>query len=87
MNTPNPISPRQRLKILLAIPENQRTEAQWDEIFELEISLAPGNRDDGGRYEPPGPAAAGNAAAKPSASRQARRPSRNFKRRPKPDPA
>ena len=39
-----PVSPRQRLQELLAIPEGQRTEAQWDEINELEIKLASGNR-------------------------------------------
>ncbi len=43
MNTED-VSPRQRLQELLAIPERQRTDAEWDEIVELEISLAPGNR-------------------------------------------
>ena len=47
-NTPNspppPQDPRRRLKELLAVPENQRTDAQWDEIVELEIQTAPGNR-------------------------------------------
>ncbi|SEQ01735.1 hypothetical protein SAMN05421693_11436 [Ectothiorhodospira magna] len=38
------ISPRRRLQSLLAIPDSQRTEAQWDEIIELEISLAPVNQ-------------------------------------------
>ncbi len=37
-------SPRSRLQALLAIPDNQRTEEQWDELHELEITLAPGNR-------------------------------------------
>jgi hypothetical protein len=46
MDTPQPTSPRQRLKELLAIPERQRTDAQWDEINELEIQLAAGNRQD-----------------------------------------
>jgi hypothetical protein len=41
-----PISPRQRLQELLAIPEGQRTDAQWDELNELEIKLASGNRPD-----------------------------------------
>jgi hypothetical protein len=35
---------RARLQSLLAIPERQRTDAQWDEINELEIMLAAGNR-------------------------------------------
>jgi hypothetical protein len=46
MNDPTPITPRRRLQTLLAIPDSQRTEAEWDEIIELEISLAPGNRLD-----------------------------------------
>ena len=33
-----------RLRELLAIPERDRSDAVWDEIIELEISLAPGNR-------------------------------------------
>ena len=45
MNESQPISPRSRLQALLAIPEKQRTEAQWDELNELEIMLAPGNRE------------------------------------------
>lgn len=45
--SPQPVSPRRRLQILLAIPDSQRTEEQWEEINELEISLAPGNRADG----------------------------------------
>ena len=47
MDNSQPISPRRRLQTLLAIPDNQRSEAQWDEIVELEIQLAPGNREDG----------------------------------------
>lgn len=44
MNTPQPPSPRRRLQALLAIPDSQRTDAEWDELNELEIQLAPGNR-------------------------------------------
>jgi hypothetical protein len=49
-----------RLRELLAIPERDRSDAVWDEIIELEISLAPGNRavgpqgDGGGRRHDPG---------------------------------
>ena len=43
-NEPPPQDPRRRLRELLAIPDHQRTDAIWDEIIELEISLAPGNR-------------------------------------------
>lgn len=39
--------PRKRLRALLCIPERDRTDEQWDEIIELEIQLAPGNRVDG----------------------------------------
>lgn len=35
---------RRQLRDLLSIPERDRTDAQWDEIIELEIQLAPGNR-------------------------------------------
>jgi hypothetical protein len=45
MDEPKTIPPRQRLKELLAIPERERTDAQWDEMNELEISLASGNRE------------------------------------------
>jgi hypothetical protein len=47
MNPPQqpPGSPRARLQALLAIPERQRTDAEWDELNEIEILLAVGNRD------------------------------------------
>ena len=48
MDPSQPIPPRRRLQALLAIPDSQRTEAEWDELNELEIKLAPGNRDDTG---------------------------------------
>jgi hypothetical protein len=44
MNDPVQIDPRQRLRELLAIPERDRTDEQWDELVELEIQTAPGNR-------------------------------------------
>jgi hypothetical protein len=57
MNNPNPENPppppppaqpgvdtRKRLRELLSVPERDRTDEQWDEIIELEIQLAPGNR-------------------------------------------
>ena len=39
-----PLPLRRRLRELLSIPERDRSDAQWDEIIELEIQLAPGNR-------------------------------------------
>jgi hypothetical protein len=44
MDEQQPPSPRARLQALLAIPERQRTDAEWDELNELEIMLASGNR-------------------------------------------
>jgi hypothetical protein len=43
-NDPKQFSPRRRLQELLAIPDSLRTDAQWDELIELEIQTAPGNR-------------------------------------------
>lgn len=45
---------RRRLRELLAIPDHQRTDAIWDEIIELEICLAPGNRIQPGAQGDPG---------------------------------
>ena len=55
-NEPQPPDPRRRLRELLAIPDHQRTDAIWDEIIELEICLAPGNRVQGpqGTQQEPG---------------------------------
>lgn len=38
---------RRRLRELLSVPERDRSDEQWDEIIELEIQLAPGNRISG----------------------------------------
>lgn len=48
------VSPNQRLKELQSIPDNQKTEAQWDEIIELEIALAQGGRPGGAGPKPQG---------------------------------
>ena len=49
--TPAPVSfdPRRRIRELLAIPDRDRTDAEWDELNELEIQTAPGNRAAGGQ--------------------------------------
>ena len=91
MNTPDHPSPRQRLKALLAIPDSQRSEAQWDEIVELEITLAPGNRDDiphpaPREKGPAGPATAGSGNKPAGAPSAGRRSSRRFKKKPKVEP-
>ena len=42
---PSPgLDSRRRLRELLSVPERDRTDEVWDEIIELEIQLAPGNR-------------------------------------------
>lgn len=73
---PQAPDPRRRLRELLTIPERDRTDAQWDEIVELEIQLAPGNRA--------GPAPAGNMGSKPQnqQQKQKHRPKGNFGRHP-----
>lgn len=39
-----PLDAKRRLRELLSVPERERSDEQWDEIIELEIQLAPGNR-------------------------------------------
>jgi hypothetical protein len=82
MNTPQPISPRERLQQLLAIPERQRTDAQWDEINELEIKLAAGNRESApavdARRGAPSPASRPNPGRGP----QGKKSGKNFSKRP-----
>lgn len=61
--TPPPapaFDPRRRIRELLSIPERDRTDAEWDELNELEIQTAPGNRL-GGNQQPFGY----NTGAKP----------------------
>ncbi|MCK6390167.1 MAG: hypothetical protein L6Q40_03970 [Azonexus sp.] len=45
---PQPLDARRRLRELLSVPERDRSDEVWDEIIELEIQLAPGNRIAGG---------------------------------------
>lgn len=47
VSAPPPNDNRRRLRDLLSIAERDRTDEQWDEIIELEIQLAPGNRISG----------------------------------------
>ena len=82
MNEPGQISPRQRLQELLAIPERQRTDAQWDELNELEIKLASGNRQESSvpgapRRSPPMP-----SHPKPGGGAQRKKPMKEFHKRP-----
>ena len=92
-----PNSPRQRLKELLAIPERERTDAQWDEMNELEISLASGNREGApdqnvrqGQGAPRNnqqnarrnPSSNGPRPQNPNGGPQGQKPSRKFHKRP-----
>lgn len=45
MSDPEQDNRRQRLRELQAIPDRQRTDEQWDELNELEIMFAAGNRE------------------------------------------
>lgn len=82
MNEPQSTSPRRRLQELLAIPERQRTDAQWDEINELEITLTPVNREDtpeqGVRRHTAVPA----GSPRPGRGAQGRKPLKKFHKRP-----
>ena len=74
-NEPQPQDPRRRLRELLAIPDHQRTDAIWDEIIELEICLAPGNRVQGvqaepGRRQSPGQASGQGQGRRPEQARR-----------------
>lgn len=95
-NEPQPQDPRRRLRELLAIPDHQRTDAIWDEIIELEICLAPGNRIQGAPADPgrrPGPGQ-GQGQGQGRRPEQARRqdatpgakPSKRFFKKPKRPP-
>lgn len=46
-----PLDLRRRLRELLSVPERDRSDEVWDEIIELEIQLAPGNRVSGNEQQ------------------------------------
>jgi hypothetical protein len=75
---PPPNDNRRRMRELLSIPERDRTDEQWDELIELEIQNAPGNRVSG-------PEQGFGGAGKPA---QQGRPSGGHpkKHRPRPNP-
>jgi hypothetical protein len=82
MDEPQPNSPRRRLQELLAIPERQRTEAEWDELNELEIMLAPGNREGAPEQGIRRNATAPAGHPKPSGGPHGKKPRNKFHRRP-----
>jgi hypothetical protein len=88
MNAPSNDSSRQRLKELLAIPDRLRTEEQWDELIELEIMLAPGNREGAPDPKPrrPGPPNAAPARHNGGGGGP-KKPFRKFHKKPAKPPA
>ncbi len=82
MNEPQSTSPRRRLQELLAIPERQRTEAQWDELNELEITLTPVNREQTPEQGVRRLAAAPAGSPKPRRGAQGKKPLKRFHKRP-----
>lgn len=74
---PPPFDPRRRLRELLSIPEYDRSDAVWDEINELEIQLAPGNRVFPAGGNPGAGNAPGNPGGKPFNPHKKHRPNPN----------
>lgn len=89
-NTPEPVSPRRRLQELLAVPERQRTDEQWDEINELEIKLASANREDApdqnARWDAPSNNSNNNQSRRNNrpggGGQQGKKPPRKFHKKP-----
>lgn len=88
------IDTRRRLRELLSVPERDRTDEQWDEIIELEIQLAPGNRISGNESQGGGnqgrnpmshgkPGGGGGGAG--GQQQKKHRPRTNNNRRPRPN--
>lgn len=87
------VDTRRRLRELLSVPERDRTDEQWDEIIELEIQLAPGNRisgnephGGGGQGRNPmshGKSGGGGAGGAGGQQQKKHRPRTNNNRRPR----
>ena len=82
MNEPQGMSPRQRLRALLSIPEKERTEAQWEELNELEIQLASGNRQETAGHAASRDSSMTGGPPKPGPGTQIRKPLKKFHKRP-----
>ena len=79
MNDPQPIDLRRRIRELNAIPERDRTDAEWDELNELEIRTAPGNRDYDRPQDRQGDRRPGGMGQQGQQGQQGRRQDRNPK--------
>lgn len=95
MNRPDHDTARARIRQLNAIPDRDRTDAEWEELNELEIMLAPGNREGapdpsrlhGQQNRGRGPGPGGNPGGGNPGGGQHRRNKKNFQhRRPKGPP-
>ena len=82
---PPPNDNRRRLRELLSVPERDRSDEQWDEIIELEIQLAPGNRVSPADQSGGGPGNAGGGHGKPAGAPKKHRPRSNNNRRSRPN--
>ncbi len=84
-----PFDAKRRLRELLSVPERDRSDEQWDEIIELEIQLAPGNRISGNEQSAgPGRSHGQQMHGKPSGGggqQKKHRPRTNNNRRPRPN--
>jgi hypothetical protein len=76
MSEPKPIPPRVRLQMLLAVPDRERSESQWDELNELEITLASAVRE-----TPPEQGVRRNVTASPGRPQSRGRPQGENSRR------
>jgi hypothetical protein len=82
MNEPQGMSPRRRLQTLLSIPEKERTEAQWEELNELEIGLASGNQQKTAGHAVSRDSSVTSSPPKPSAGAQVKKPFKKFRKGP-----
>lgn len=82
MDKSQPIPPRVRLQELLAIPDRQRTDAEWDELNELEIMLASGNREGAPEQDVRRNSAAPGGRPRPNSGPPGRKPGTRFRSRP-----
>jgi hypothetical protein len=83
MDEPHPISPRARLQALRAIPERDRTDAEWDELNEIEIMLAAGNRESAPEQGAQSNRTAPGGRPRPNGGPSGRNPGKRFHPRPR----
>jgi len=86
MSDPEFDARRARMKELLAIPDRERTDEQWDELNELEIMMAVSNRNLS-PHSPQGQKGGGNQNGRPrhggGPQHPGQNPGRKFHNRPR----